>query len=1331
MPQTIVVAGTASGVGKTSVATGLMAALRAKGLRVQAFKVGPDFLDPMYHELATGAPSYNLDGWMMGREGVLRAHERAMRESGAEIAVVEGMMGLFDGLDGLTEAGSTAEVAKWLRAPIVLVLDCGAAARSVAAVVKGFREFDPGVSVKGLLFNRVGGAAHARWLADALGAAGQGDARVLGGLPLDPSATLPERHLGLHVPLEEPGSTLAVVEALRALVAANVDLHAVLEIAQEGAGDGGRRGGLDQEVASSGKDASDGDGLSVPAPNDSQVLTTPSFQSLHPSSHNDCIASPLPSPPRPLRRAPADVRIAVARDEAFCFYYRENLSLLESAGAELVFFSPLRDALPGGVSGVYIGGGYPELHAPALGRNAALRAGLAAFSAAGGPVYAECGGLILLSRAVRPRADAAESPMAGVFPFKTVLRERATLGYVRVETTAASPVFAPGRSARGQVFHHTEIVEERVIGGALPDEEEEEGGERQFDDAAAPHASEHPHPRNTTPQPRPWTSSFRAWPQTPTQPGPLDEGFTLGRTVASYIHLHFASCPALADDFVGACRAADAATLHAAALSAARAAIARASSRGGPGPSPRPSPLKGGDAIASGLLNRVASRSSLHRASVSSADGGACVDAEDDEAAIVLPRRRSALFASEAPSRQGSSGESRASGQSSPRGAEGPEAAARHARGVAARPAPSCVAASSCTSTPVATPRRASADPGALLAPPRGDPASIGHPKVAFSADSEAARPQLAGKPFLAYSKSSEQLNRVASAHKAALAPQASLLVAPMHRSPSCGQVPTLALADAPPLLAWQANERIVSLGAGGTEILWALGLAPRVVGVSDACDWPRAAASRPRVAHHLRAARGRGVAASAAAGPARSWSVLGGDWGGGRAGPGRRGSGTDSLAGGHAPPHAPGSAAPSSGGPSSPGREQGQPAWAQNPLAALLRGLFGRAGEDGGASSGSLAAMRKDRAHGSRARVSTARSPPSTSTPPVSGPALYVDERVLARERPSLVVAEELGDAAEAVCDALVAVGLQATTRVIMIRRRRLSDILEGVLEVADAAGVRGAGAALAADLRARLRRAAAAACRSPRPFGPAAAVRGAAARQRVLVLRCMKPATVLGPAAPWLGEVIALAGGRPCVDEDDDDAAEPVRIRAGRSSNRHAYVGVFDDDDDSESEDEAQAPSALPAALHSLRSGPWRRAPSPPAVLSPAQLAALAPEVLVVLYGATDPGASREGGLHSALSALCDAAASGAWWQLPAVRAGNVFLVPAALFARAGPRLVDGVELLARALHGPAAGGFAPDPGLPTLKLALRPGQRCRPALLSNYFAPWPGGAGAAGSD
>lgn len=226
-PPCLVVAGTTSSVGKTSVSIGLMAALRARGLTVQSFKVGPDFIDPMHHEQATGRPSINLDAWMLSREQVLASFHRAVE--GADVAVVEGVMGLFDGMDGQSEQGSTAQLAKWLGAPVLLVLDCSAVARSAAAVVKGYLEFDPELQLGGLLFNKVGGEAHTQWLKDAI-ASGGITLPVLGGIPQSKEVAMPERHHGLHMPGED-SIPPDLVASLAELVGTHVDLDALLEVA--------------------------------------------------------------------------------------------------------------------------------------------------------------------------------------------------------------------------------------------------------------------------------------------------------------------------------------------------------------------------------------------------------------------------------------------------------------------------------------------------------------------------------------------------------------------------------------------------------------------------------------------------------------------------------------------------------------------------------------------------------------------------------------------------------------------------------------------------------------------------------------------------------------------------------------------------------------------------------------------------------------------------------------------------------------------------------------------------------------------------------------------
>ena len=446
----LILSAPASGQGKTTVALALMAAARARGLAVRSCKVGPDFIDPGHHRAVTGAPARTLDGWMLGRERSAAAYARAA--AGAELVVVEGMMGLFDGLSGSSDAGSTAEIARWLDLPVVLVVDAGAMARSVAALVGGFRDFDPAVRVAGVVFDRVAGDGHRAFLVEALASAGAPP--CLGALPLDPALALPERHLGL---VTAPERTLDA-GVLAAAAERHLDVDALLALAAPAAPAAGAA--LDTAPAR----ADGGAGRPV---------------------------------------------IAVARDAAFSFYYPENLELLAAAGADVVEFSPLAGAaLPAGTAGVYLGGGYPEVHAAALAANGALLADLRRLAAAGGLVYAECGGLMLLGRTLADAAGTAHA-MAGVFSYRTVLGAGLTIGYREVETVAG---FLPRLAARGHEFHQ----------GALAGEP---GGD-------GPYLA-----------------------RDPVSGATRREGFTRGRTLASWVHLHFASAPALAPALVAAARA--------------------------------------------------------------------------------------------------------------------------------------------------------------------------------------------------------------------------------------------------------------------------------------------------------------------------------------------------------------------------------------------------------------------------------------------------------------------------------------------------------------------------------------------------------------------------------------------------------------------------------------------------------------------------------------------------------------------------------------------------------------------------------------------------------
>ncbi|WP_242905316.1 cobyrinate a,c-diamide synthase [Actinomadura terrae] len=400
----IVVAAPASGSGKTTVATGLMAAFTARGLAVSPHKVGPDYIDPGYHALATGRPGRNLDPWLTSEDLVvpLFLHGAA----GADVAVVEGVMGLYDGTAGTVPSGSlgggdyasTAHVATLLDAPVVLVVDASAAAgRSVAALVHGFRSFGT-ARVGGVILNRLGSDGHERMCREALAELGL---PVLGALRRHEDAATPSRHLGLVPAAERRPDAVASVRRMGEMVASSCDLDAVLALARD-----------------------------VPALD--AAPWDPAEEVDAPSGGE-----------RP--------RIAVAGGPAFTFGYAENEELLDAAGAEVVRFDPLRDeALPEGTRGVVIGGGFPEVYAAELSANEPLRKDLAAFAQSARPLYAECAGLLYLAEEL----DGA--PMCGVLDgVKATMAPRLTLGYRAAVAVTDSVVARTGERLRGHEFHRT------------------------------------------------------------------------------------------------------------------------------------------------------------------------------------------------------------------------------------------------------------------------------------------------------------------------------------------------------------------------------------------------------------------------------------------------------------------------------------------------------------------------------------------------------------------------------------------------------------------------------------------------------------------------------------------------------------------------------------------------------------------------------------------------------------------------------------------------------------------------------------------------------------
>jgi cobyrinic acid a,c-diamide synthase len=451
----LVVAGTGSGVGKTTIVVGLIAALRRRGFAVAAFKCGPDYLDPTYHQRAAGRPSHNLDGWMMGQDAVLATF--AAEAAGADLAVIEGVMGLHDGASPVGREGSTAEIAAWLAAPVIAVVDASGMARTLAAIVDGLAGFDREVRVAGAIANRVGSAGHTDLLRRAMSAV-----PLVGGLVRAEGLGFPERHLGLRT-AAAMGDTDAATDALIAAwadrVAAAIDLDALLAIARS--------------------------------------------------------APPVAAPSvAAAAGAPRRCRIGLAWDDAFHFYYPDNLRRLEALGAELVHFSPVHDRALPAVDGLYIGGGYPEVHAAALAGNAAMREAIRALAQAGAPVYAECGGLMYLSDAIAT-TDGARHPMLGLVPGTAVMHGTLqALGYVEVETDAPTVLGPAGLRFRGHQFRYSDLE------GGVP------GAYR--------------------------VRRRRAGDVIPEGYG---VGYRGGNVLASYVHAHWASNPRAAEGLVASCAA--------------------------------------------------------------------------------------------------------------------------------------------------------------------------------------------------------------------------------------------------------------------------------------------------------------------------------------------------------------------------------------------------------------------------------------------------------------------------------------------------------------------------------------------------------------------------------------------------------------------------------------------------------------------------------------------------------------------------------------------------------------------------------------------------------
>jgi cobyrinic acid a,c-diamide synthase len=421
---------------------------------VQTFKVGPDFLDPSYLALASGRPCYNLDGWMTGKDYVCRLFARATND--ADMAVVEGVMGLFDGAGPGTLEGSTAEIARWLRAPVILVANAHGMGRSLAAVVKGYADFESDVQVAGVIANQCGSERHAAWLSDSLRVSSLPP--LVGAIPRNAFPELESRHLGL-VTAHSAKLSGVMLDAF-----ANVfELH----------------GSVDDVFQ-----------LSHRAPS----LKRSSAERLTPSK---------------------PIRFGVAFDAAFHFYYQDLFDEMELRGCELIRFSPMENnSLPEGLDALYIGGGYPEEHAESLSANIKMLTEIRQFGASGRPIYAECGGLIYLSRSLQT-IDGKRYSLAGLLPANTrMLNRKKSLGFVEVTLKEDSLWGAKGATLRGHEFHYSELTEDPSVN---PD----------------------------------WETIYRV--RRPLSGPATDEGFQCGRILASYVHLHLASRPEAIERFITHC----------------------------------------------------------------------------------------------------------------------------------------------------------------------------------------------------------------------------------------------------------------------------------------------------------------------------------------------------------------------------------------------------------------------------------------------------------------------------------------------------------------------------------------------------------------------------------------------------------------------------------------------------------------------------------------------------------------------------------------------------------------------------------------------------------
>ena len=457
----VLIAADRSSAGKTTIAVGLMSILTKEGQTVQPFKVGSDYIDPGYHSAVTGRFSRNLDGYLMSKQAIIEVFSHASR--GSDMGIVEGVRGLYEGLESLSDIGSTAQVAKILRSPVILVIDARSITRSTAALVQGYRSFDRRVDIKGVILNNIGSARHAAKAKEAIEHYTGVD--VIGQIPRDDSMHLAMRHLGLVTASEGLARDPAFrrqLDNIEDIIRAHVDVDKVVQIAKSAG----------------------------PVPRFTPTVFTPSNGE---------------------RTNETKVRIGVAYDETFNFYYHDLFDLLFLHAVDVVFFSPLRDSEIPEVHGVYLGGGYPELFAHELERNRSMRDSLASSAQEGIPIFAECGGLMYLTESLE--YEGRTTKMVGIIPARTNMIHKRVIGYVAGTTMHDTIIGRKGTQFRGHEFHYSELTD--------------------------------------------LSSKLRFAFKLQKGTGVLDgcDGIQVENTLASYCHFHPLSYPGLAATFVDSCAA--------------------------------------------------------------------------------------------------------------------------------------------------------------------------------------------------------------------------------------------------------------------------------------------------------------------------------------------------------------------------------------------------------------------------------------------------------------------------------------------------------------------------------------------------------------------------------------------------------------------------------------------------------------------------------------------------------------------------------------------------------------------------------------------------------